>query len=67
VIYAYNRIQLDAEFLNFFNLQLYMFRTDVLYIVRSLDTVFTAIAICHTSYQNKVEAVHPVGFYYTKF
>jgi len=27
-----------------------MFRTDILSITRSLDTVFTAIAICHTSY-----------------
>jgi len=27
-----------------------MFRTDVLSIIRSLNTVFTAIGICHTSY-----------------
>jgi len=27
-----------------------MFRTDLLSIIRSLNTVFTAIAICHTSY-----------------
>jgi len=28
----------------------YMFRTDLLPIIRSLNTVFTAIGICHTSY-----------------
>jgi len=27
-----------------------MFRTDLLPIIRSLDTVFTAIGICHTMY-----------------
>jgi len=27
-----------------------MFRTDLLSIIRSLDTVLTAIGICHTSY-----------------
>ena len=27
-----------------------MFRTDLLSIIRSLDTVFTATGICHTSY-----------------
>jgi len=27
-----------------------MFRTDLLSIIRSLNTVFTAMAICHTSY-----------------
>jgi len=30
--------------------ELYMFRKDLLSIVRSLNTVFTAIGICHTSY-----------------
>ena len=29
---------------------LYMFRADLLSIIRSLNTVFTAIGICHTSY-----------------
>jgi len=40
-----------------------MFRTDLLSIIRSLNTVFTAIVICHTEilkigkifYQNKVK------------
>jgi len=27
-----------------------MFRTDLLFIIRSLNTVFTAIGICHISY-----------------
>jgi len=27
-----------------------MFQTDLLSIIRSLNTVFTSIAICHTSY-----------------
>jgi len=33
-----------------FDKELYMFRTDFLSIIRSLNTVFTAIGICHTSY-----------------
>ena len=37
-------------FSTLFGKELYMFRTDLLSIIRSLDTVFTAIVICHTSY-----------------
>ena len=33
-----------------FRKELYMFRTDLLSIIRSLNTVFAAIGICHTSY-----------------
>jgi hypothetical protein len=33
-----------------FGKELYMFRTDILSIIRSLNTVFTAKGICHTSY-----------------
>jgi hypothetical protein len=33
-----------------FGEELYMFQTDLLSIIRSLNTVFTAIGICHTSY-----------------
>jgi hypothetical protein len=33
-----------------FGKKLYMFRTDLLSIIRSLNTVFTAIDIGHTSY-----------------
>ena len=50
-LYSYNRSQQDALFLNFsFDRQLYMFRTDMLSIIRSLNIVFTAIGICHTGY-----------------
>jgi len=34
----------------YFGKELYMFRPDLLSIIRNLDTVFTAIGICHTSY-----------------
>jgi hypothetical protein len=34
----------------YFGKQLYMFRTDLLSIIRSLNTVFTATVICHTGY-----------------
>jgi len=30
-----------------FSKELYMFRTDLLSIIRSLNTIFTAIGICH--------------------
>jgi len=34
----------------YFSKEIYMFRTDLLFIIRSLNTVFTAIGICHTGY-----------------
>jgi len=34
----------------YFGKEIYMFRTDLLSIFRSLNTVFTAVGICHTSY-----------------
>ena len=38
-------------FLNFiFDIQLYLFRTDLLSIIMRLDTVFAANGICYTSY-----------------
>jgi len=37
-------------FLTLFGKEHYMFRTDLLSIIRSLITVFTAIGICHTGY-----------------
>jgi len=37
-------------FSTLFGKELYMFRTDLLSIVGSLNTVFTATGICHTSY-----------------
>jgi len=37
-------------FSTLFGKDLNMFRTDLLSIMRSLNSVFTAIGICHTSY-----------------
>jgi hypothetical protein len=37
---------------NYFGKELYMFRTDLLTIFRSLNTVFTVTGICYTSYVN---------------
>jgi len=51
VIYSYNKSQRDALFLKFiFDKELYMFQTDLLPIIRSLNTVYTAIGICQASY-----------------
>jgi hypothetical protein len=48
VIYSYNKSQRDALFLKFiFDKKLYMFRTDLLFIIRSLNTVYRTIGICH--------------------
>jgi hypothetical protein len=49
-----------------------MFRTDLLFISRSLNTVFTASGICHASYVDCLLArsgwvVHLLGFYYKFF
>jgi hypothetical protein len=45
-----------------------MFRADLLSIIRSLNTVFTAIGICRTSYVDCLlaDSQHIVGFYYKK-
>jgi len=37
-------------FSTLFGKELYMFRTDLPSIIRSLNTVFTTIGICHTGY-----------------
>jgi len=37
-------------FSTLFGEELYMFRTDLLFIIRSFNTVYTAIGICHTGY-----------------
>jgi hypothetical protein len=51
MIYSYNKSQRDALFLKFtFVNEPYMVRTDLLSIIRSLNTVFTAIGICHGRY-----------------
>jgi hypothetical protein len=41
-------------FSTLFGKELYMFWTDLLFIIRSLNTVFTAIGICHTGYVDEV-------------
>ena len=41
----------DAQFLKFIiDKELYMFRTDLLSIIWSLNTVYTATGICHAGY-----------------
>ena len=50
MIYSYNKSRRDALFLNFILVNLHMFRTDLLSIIRSLNTVFIATGICHTGY-----------------
>jgi len=40
-------------FSSLFGKELYMFRTNLLSIVRSINTVFTAIVICHTGYVDR--------------
>ena len=48
MIYSYNKTQRVALFLNFILVKkLYMFRTDLLSMIRSLNTVFAEIGICH--------------------
>jgi len=68
---SYNKSQRDAlfstlfliikanemhYFSTLFSKELYMFRTDLLSIIRSLNIVFTAIGICHTSYVDSLLA-----------
>jgi len=51
VIYSYNKSQQYALFLNFIlDKELYMFRADLLSVIGSLSTVFTAVGVCHTGY-----------------
>jgi hypothetical protein len=47
---SYNKSQRDAISQVYFAKGLYMFPTDLLSIIRSLNTVDTAIVICHASY-----------------
>jgi len=51
ILHSFDKGQ-DAQFLNFtyFGKELYMFPTDLLSVIKSLNTVFTAIGICHISY-----------------
>jgi hypothetical protein len=65
VIQSYNKSQRDALFLNV-SKKLYMFRTDLLSIIRSLNTVYTAVGICHASCaavcQRGQDGTHPEFF-----
>ena len=47
MIYSYNKSQQDAFSQLYFDNEIYMFRTELLSIIRSLNTVFTEIGICH--------------------
>ena len=50
MIYSYNKSLRDALFFKFIlDKELNMFRTALLSIVRSLNTVYRAIGICHAS------------------
>ena len=56
MIHSYDRSQKEAPFPNFiFDIQLYMFRTDLLPIIRILDNVLAATGICPTSYVGKYQ------------
>ena len=50
MIFSYNKSQRKTLFLKFILIKNYMFRTDLLSIIKSLNTVYTAIDICHASY-----------------
>jgi len=55
--HSYHKSQRYALFLKFyFDKLLYMFRTDPLSIIWSLNTVYTAIGICHASYDDCLPA-----------
>jgi hypothetical protein len=43
-------------FSTLFGKEFYMFRIDLLSIIRSLNTVFTVIGICHASYVDCLQA-----------
>ena len=48
---SYNKTNKTHQFLKFiFGIELYMFRTLAVSIIRSFNTVHTAIGICHTGY-----------------
>jgi len=50
VTYSYNKSRQSALISQiYFDKLLYMFPTDLLSIIRSLNTVYTAIGICHAS------------------
>jgi len=60
VIYSYNKSHGMHYFSNLFGKEIYTFQTDLLSVIRSLNTVFTAIGICHTDIlkMSKITSVH---------
>jgi hypothetical protein len=50
----------------YFGKELYMFQTDLLSIIRSLNTVYTATGICHASYVDSVLARSGYNWYILK-
>jgi len=57
VIYSYNKSQRDALISQIYvGNELYMLGTDLLSIIRGLNTVHTAIGICHASYGDSLLA-----------
>jgi len=52
-IHSYNKKPTRCTIsLLYFGKELYMFQTDLLSIIRSLNTVFTATGLCHTCQHN---------------
>jgi hypothetical protein len=43
-----------------------MFRADLLSIIGSLNTVFTAIGVCHTSYADRLQTYHVHNSFYSE-
>jgi hypothetical protein len=64
MIYSYNKSQRDALFRKFILTKvLYMFRTDLSSIIRSLKTVYTAVGTCHASSVDCLLAVNRTSMY----
>jgi hypothetical protein len=59
MIYSYNKSQPDALSFKFiFDKVLYMFRTDLLSIIRSLNTIYAALGLCHVRYVDCLDIRH---------
>jgi hypothetical protein len=64
VIYSYYKSQRDALFLKFiFDKELYMFRTDLLSIIRGLQTVYAAKDVCHAGILKVVKLLMYIHMY----
>jgi hypothetical protein len=51
----------------YFGKELYMFRTDLLSIISTLNTVFAALGICHTDYVDSLLLADSQRNYYDKY